>query len=150
MRETTIYIDINDLLNTCIAETGQVFRGLRATSKGELNAEDWIMTEDENAPVRDLLPKYMADLFQEIRSRCPEYGITDEQVYLSVQSEDCNTGARLQPIVKHYLVGQLLVWWYGFRNMDIANKYKAEVVQDYGNIKTIVIPRFYTRRLRYF
>ena len=153
-----VELSIDNILNTAIAESGQVFRGVRSMAEDTESAStidnasaDLLLTEDEKGAMRQHLNVFIGEMYDTIRGYCPEYGMDEETLVFVIEgAEDCNTAVRITPLIEFYFVYRILAWWYGYRNGDLANNYLL-LADDYRQqVLSAIVPKFSTRKLRMF
>lgn len=153
-----VELSVDNILNTAINESGQVFRGLRSASEDmegttfvDAIADDLLITEDDKGAMKAHLNAYVSEFYQSIRGYCPEYIVNDETIGFAFEgTQDCNLVPRITPLIEFYFAYRILAWWYRYRNRDLAENYLL-LADDYRlQVLTAVVPRFTTRKLRYF
>lgn len=152
-----VELSIDNILNTAIAESGQVFRGVRSMAEDTESAStidnasaDLLLTEDEKGAMRQHLNVFIGEMYDTIRGYCPEYGMNENTLVFVIEgAEDCNTAVRIQPLIEFYFVYRILAWWYRYRNGELANNYLL-LADDYRQqVLSVIVPKFSTRKLRY-
>lgn len=153
-----VELSIDNILNTAIAESGQVLRGVRSMAEDTESAStidnasaDLLLTEDDKGAMRQHLNVFIGEMYDTIRGYCPEYGMSeDDLVFVIEGAEDCNTAVRIQPLIEFYFVYRILAWWYRYRNGELANNYLL-LADDYRQqVLSVIVPKFSTRKLRMF
>ena len=153
-----VELSIDNILNTAIAESGQVLRGVRSMAEDTESAStidnasaDLLLTEDEKGAMRQHLNVFIGEMYDTIRGYCPEYGMDENTLVFVIEgAEDCNTAVRIQPLIEFYFVYRILAWWYRYRNGELANNYLL-LADDYRQqVLSVIVPKFSTRKLRYF
>lgn len=153
-----VELSIDNILNTAIAESGQVLRGVRSmaedaesTSTIDNASADILLTEDDKGAMRQHLNVFVSELYDTIRGYCPEYEVEDDTLAFVIEgAEDCNTAVRVTPLIEFYFVNRILAWWFRYRNGELANNYLL-LADDYRQqILSAIVPKFSTRTLRYF
>lgn len=153
-----VELSIDNILNTAIAESGQVFRGVRSMAEDTESAStidnasaDLLLTEDEKGAMKQHLNVFIGEMYDTIRGYCPEYGMNENTLVFVIEgAEDCNTAVRIQPLIEFYFVYRILAWWYRYRNGELANNYLL-LADDYRQqVLSVIVPKFSTRKLRYF
>lgn len=153
-----VELSIDNILNTAIAESGQVLRGVRSMAEDTESAStidnasaDLLLTEDEKGAMRQHLNVFIGEMYDTIRGYCPEYGMNENTLVFVIEgAEDCNTAVRIQPLIEFYFVYRILAWWYRYRNGELANNYLL-LADDYRQqVLSVIVPKFSTRKLRYF
>ena len=153
-----VELSIDNILNTAIAESGQVFRGVRSMAEDTESAStidnasaDLLLTEDEKGAMRQHLNVFIGEMYDTIRGYCPEYGMNENTLVFVIEgAEDCNTAVRIQPLIEFYFVYRILAWWLSlpqWRDWRIttccfADDYRQQVL-------SVIVPKFSTRKLRY-
>ena len=153
-----VELSIDKMLNSAIAESGQVLRGLRSMAQSAEGAslidsasDDLLLTEDDADAVKMHLNAFVSELYDTIRGYCPEYIINDEVIGFAIEgAEDCNTAVRITPLIEFYFVYRILAWWYGYRNGDLANNYLLKADDYRQQVLSAIVPKFSTRKLRMF
>lgn len=152
-----VELSIDNILNTAIAESGQVLRGVRSMAEDTESAStidnasaDLLLTEDEKGAMRQHLNVFIGEMYDTIRGYCPEYGMNENTLVFVIEgAEDCNTAVRIQPLIEFYFVYRILAWWYRYRNGELANNYLL-LADDYRQqVLSVIVPKFSTRKLRY-
>lgn len=152
-----VELSIDNILNTAIAESGQVFRGVRSMAEDTESAStidnasaDLLLTEDEKGAMRQHLNVFIGEIYDTIRGYCPEYGMNENTLVFVIEgAEDCNTAVRIQPLIEFYFVYRILAWWYRYRNGELANNYLL-LADDYRQqVLSVIVPKFSTRKLGY-
>lgn len=160
MHNTVVELSIEHILDSAIRESGQWFRGLRSTAENAESAaltdsasDDLLLTDDDKDAMKQHLKVFVSELYQSIRGYCPEYAIDEDADLIAFAiegAEDCNIVPRVQPLMEFYFVYSILAWWYRYRNGDTANNYLL-MADDYRKqVLSVIVPKFGTRKLRYF
>ena len=153
-----IELSIDKVFETAIIESGQFFRGVRSVANNAESAslidssvDDFVLTEDDKVGAMPHLKVFVSELYDTIRGYCPEYAIDGDDIAFVIEgAEDCNTTARVTPLVEMFFVYRILAWWYRYRNGDMANNYLL-LADDYRQqVLSAIVPKFSTRKLRYF
>lgn len=116
-------------------------------------SDDFLITEDEKGAMKAHLVAFVSEFYQHIRGYCPEYIVdvdNDTLAFAIEGAEDCNVVARVTPLIEFYFVYRILAWWYNHRHQDLANGYILKAEEYREQILTAIVPRFSTRKLRYF
>mgnify|MGYP003306578401 CR=1 FL=1 len=153
-----VELSIDKILNSAIAESGQVLRGLRSMAQSAEGAslidsasDDLLLTEDDADAVKIHLNAFVSELYDTIRGYCPEYLVNDTTIGFAIEgAEDCNTAVRITPLIEFYFVYRILAWWYGYRNGDLANNYLLKADDYRQQVLSAIVPKFSTRKLRMF
>lgn len=153
-----VELSIDKILNSAIAESGQVLRGLRSMAQSAEGAslidsasDDLLLTEDDADAVKMHLNAFVSELYDTIRGYCPEYLVNDTTIGFAIEgAEDCNTAVRITPLIEFYFVYRILAWWYGYRNGDLANNYLLKADDYRQQVLSAIVPKFSTRKLRMF
>lgn len=153
-----VELSIDKILNSAIAESGQVLRGLRSMAQSAEGAslidsasDDLLLTEDDSDAVKMHLNAFVSELYDTIRGYCPEYLVNDTTIGFAIEgAEDCNTAVRITPLIEFYFVYRILAWWYGYRNGDLANNYLLKADDYRQQVLSAIVPKFSTRKLRMF
>lgn len=153
-----VELSIDKILNSAIAESGQVLRGLRSMVQSAEGAslidsasDDLLLTEDDADAVKMHLNAFVSELYDTIRGYCPEYLVNDTTIGFAIEgAEDCNTAVRITPLIEFYFVYRILAWWYGYRNGDLANNYLLKADDYRQQVLSAIVPKFSTRKLRMF
>ena len=153
-----VELSIDKILNSAIAESGQVLRGLRSMAQSAEGAslidsasDDLLLTEDDSDAVKMHLNAFVSELYDTIRGYCPEYIVNDTTIGFAIEgAEDCNTAVRITPLIEFYFVYRILAWWYGYRNGDLANNYLLKADDYRQQVLSAIVPKFSTRKLRMF
>lgn len=153
-----VELSIDKILNSAIAESGQVLRGLRSMAQSAEGAslidsasDDLLLTEDDSDAVKMHLNAFVSELYDTIRGYCPEYLVNDTTIGFAIEgAEDCNTAVRITPLIEFYFVYRILAWWYGYRNSDLANNYLLKADDYRQQVLSAIVPKFSTRKLRMF
>lgn len=151
------YIEIfnTDMFEAVERETAQNFRALRAaaTQQGgsvDISFEDMVITADDRPALLEQLKTIVSAIYQDIRGYAPEYFSSDEGFGFAVEAKDCNAGERLAPLFEKMTEYMILTWWYNLRTPQLAQQYSASAADTMSAIRSIVIPTFGSRKLRYF
>ena len=144
-----------DVFEAVERETSQNFRALRAsaTQQGgsiDTSFEDMVVTVDDYPALLEQLKVIVTAVYQDIRGYASEYFLSDEGFGYAVEVKDCNAGERLTPLFEKIAQYMLLAWWYNIRIPQLAQQYSASAADTMSAIRSIVIPTFGTRKLRYF
>lgn len=153
-----VELSVDNILNTAINESGQVFRGLRSASEdvegathADDIAEDLLLTEDDKGAMKAHLNAFVSEFYQSIRGYCPEYIVDGDSIGFAFEgTQDCNIVPRISPLIEFYFVYRILAWWYRYRNKDLADNYLL-LADDYRlQVLSVIVPKFSTRKLRFF
>lgn len=137
-------------------ESSQNFRALRASAaqQGATGVDalyqDMVLTADDHASLLMQLKEVIPNIYQDIRGYTPEYFVSDKGFGFAVEAKDCNAKERLAPLFEKVVQHMLLAWWYNIRMPQLAQQYSASASETMSAIRSIVIPTFGTRKLRYF
>ena len=112
--------------------------------------QDMVVTADEHPSLLEQLEVVVSHIYQDIRGYSPEYFISEEGFGFAIEAQDCNAGERLAPLFEKVVQYMLLAWWYNIRMPQLAQQYSASASETMSAIRSIVIPVFGTRTLRYF
>lgn len=147
-----IKLQDKEVFEAVCRETSQNFRAFRAQQGAATDAlyEDMVATEDDYAALTSRLGILIPSIYQDIRGYSPEYFVSSDAFGFAIDVKDCNAGERLVPMFSSVVVDMLLAWWYGVRMPQLAQKYTASAAETMSAIRTIVIPTFGTRKLRFF
>jgi hypothetical protein len=153
-----VELSIDKIFETAITESGQAFRGIRSMANNaeeaaliDSSADNFLLTEDDKASAMPHLNIFVSELYDTIRGYCPEYVVEEDTLAFAIEgAEDCNTTARVTPLVKMFFVYRILAWWFRYRNGDMANNYLL-LADDYRQqVLSAIVPKFSTRKLRMF
>lgn len=144
-----------DVFKAVERETSQNFRALRASATPQGDAidatfEDMVVTEDDYSALLEQMEVVIPSIYQDIRAYSPEYFVSDDAFGYAIEAEDCNSGQRLTPLFEKVAQYMLLSWWYKLRAPQLAEQYAVSASDIMSAIRSIVIPKFGTRKLRYF
>lgn len=136
-------------------ESSQNFRAFRASAAqqgADVDAlyQDMVVTADEYPSLLEQLEVVVSQIYQDIRGYSPEYFVCEEGFGFAVEAQDCNAGERLVPLFEKVVQYMLLAWWYNIRMPQLAQQYSASASDTMSAIRSIVIPMFGSRKLRYF
>ena len=150
-----IEIQNNDVFDAVMRETSQNFRAFRAAATQQGAAmdslyEDMVVTADDYPALLEQLKTVIPAIYQDIRGYAPEYFLSDESFGYAVEAKDCNAGERLAPLFEKMTEYMILTWWYNIRMPQLAQQYSASATETMSAIRSIVIPTFGSRKLRYF
>ena len=154
----THFIEIHneDVFDAVKRESSQNFRAFRA-SAGQQGAsgvdtlyQDMAITEDDYPSLLEQLKVVVPAIYQDIRGYTPEYFVSELGFGFVVEAKDCNAGERLAPLFEKVAQYMLLAWWYNLRMPQLAQQYSASATETMSAIRSIVIPMFGSRKLRFF
>lgn len=145
-----------DVFGAVERESSQNFRALRASAaqQGATGVdtlyEDMVITADDHASLLEQLKEVIPNVYQDIRGYTPEYFVSELGFGFAVEAKDCNAAERLAPLFEKVVQYMLLAWWYNIRMTQLAQQYSASASETMSAIRSIVIPTFGKRKLRYF
>lgn len=144
----------NEVFGAVERETAQNFRAFRAsaTQQGgsiDTSFEDMVVTADDFPALLEQLKVIVPAVYQDIRGYAPEYFFSDKGFGYAVEAKDCNASERLAPLFEKVAQYMLLSWWYNLRVPQLTQQYSVSAADTVSAIRSIVIPTFGTRKLRY-
>ena len=144
-----------DIFTEIERESSQNFRAFRV-SAAQQGADvdtlyhDMVVTADDHSALYEQLETLVSQIYQDIRGYSPEYYVSKEGFGFAVEAQDCNAGERLKPLVEKVVRSMLLAWWYNIRQPQLAQQYSMSANDVMSAIRSVIIPTFGTRKLRYF
>ena len=145
-----------DVFSAVERESSQNFRAFRANlaQQGATGADtlyqDMVITADDDKSLLEQLKVVIPNIYQDIRGYTPEYFVSDKGFGFAVEAKDCNAAERLAPLFEKLAQYMLLAWWYNIRMPQLAQQYSVSASETMSAIRSIVIPTFGKRKLRFF
>ena len=148
----SIEICNTDVYKSVERETSQNFRAIRTSQGSESNIDanyaDMVVMPEDDCALYEQLQLIIPSIYQEIKGYTTEFFVSDTKYGFTVEAQDENASAILKPLFEKIVAYNLLAWWYNLRMPELAQQYLAMSAEILSAIKSVVIPRFGTRKLR--